>query len=113
MSHTNICGNFVVYYESRKRRPIYECRYDERLKTKSEGSQIETRLIDERFPSVTSGCHCETMGTPSKLRLIRSAYSATGLVRMLPTLDLSCEENDTRRKWNGRLTPEGEKKWSE
>ena len=47
--------------------PIYECRYDERLKTKAEGStrlaytgllgalehlKIETRLIDERFPSV-------------------------------------------------------------
>ena len=36
---------FVVYYESLKgelqKRPIYECRYDERLKTKSEES---TRL---------------------------------------------------------------------
>ena len=62
---------FFVYYESikreLKRRPIYECRCDERLKTKSEGStrlgytgligglehlKIETRLIDERFVSV-------------------------------------------------------------
>ncbi len=61
----------VVYYESRNRelktRPIYECRYDERLKTKSEKStrlvytgligelehlKIETTLIDEMFPSV-------------------------------------------------------------
>jgi hypothetical protein len=60
-----------VYYESRKRvlktRPIHECRYDERLKTKSEKSthlgytglfgelehlKIETRLIDEMFASV-------------------------------------------------------------
>jgi len=58
-----------VLYESIKRelkiRPIYECRYDERLKTKVEEStrltytgllgelehlKIETRLIDEMFP---------------------------------------------------------------
>ena len=62
---------FVVYYESMKRelktRPLYECRCDERLKTKAEEStrlaytgffgelehlKIETRLIDERFESV-------------------------------------------------------------
>ena len=61
----------VVYYESIKRelktRPIYECRCDERLKTKVKGStrlvytglfgelehlKIETRLIDEMFASV-------------------------------------------------------------
>ena len=61
----------VVYYESIKReikiRPIYECRCDERLKTKVEEStrlgysllcaelehlKIETRLIDEMFASV-------------------------------------------------------------
>ena len=61
----------VVYYESIKRelkiRPIYECRCDERLKTKTkeftrltytgslgglEHLKIETRLIDERFASV-------------------------------------------------------------
>ena len=61
----------VVYYESIKRelktRPIYECRCDERLKTKSEESTsltytrllvelehltIETKLIDEMFASV-------------------------------------------------------------
>ena len=50
-----------------KRRPIYECRCDERLKTKTEESdllvsngllgelehlKIETRLIDEMFASV-------------------------------------------------------------
>ncbi len=59
------------YYESRKRelktRPTYECRCDERLKTKSEKStrlsytglfgelehlKIEARLIDEMFVSV-------------------------------------------------------------
>ncbi len=53
--------NIVGYYESikreLKRRPIYECRCDERLKTKSEGSpQIETRLIDEKFSSVMGEC---------------------------------------------------------
>lgn len=61
----------VVYYESIKResktRPIYECRCDERLKTKTEEStllvytgligklehlKIKTRLIDEMFESV-------------------------------------------------------------
>jgi hypothetical protein len=60
-----------VDYESRKRdlqtRHTYECRFDERLKTKSEKStrlgytgligelehlKIETRLIDEMFASV-------------------------------------------------------------
>ncbi len=62
-----------VYYESIKRepkiRPIYECRCDERLKTKVEESmyltytgllgelehlKIKTRLIDEMFESVMS-----------------------------------------------------------
>jgi hypothetical protein len=52
-----------------KTRPIYECRYDERLKTKAQEStsleytgllgelehlKIETRLIDEMFVSVMS-----------------------------------------------------------
>ena len=61
----------IVYYESMKRqlktRPLYECRCDERLKTKAEEStwltytvllreleylKIETKLIDEMFASV-------------------------------------------------------------
>ena len=61
----------VVYYESMNRelktRPVYECRYDERLKTKGEEytllvytgllvelehMKIETTLIDEMFASV-------------------------------------------------------------
>ena len=69
----------VVYYESMKRegtrelktRPIYECRCDERLKTKPEKStlltyswlfgelehlKIKTRLIDEKFPNVIGEC---------------------------------------------------------
>ena len=64
-----------VYYESIKRelkiRPIHECRYDERLKTKSKESthltytgllrelehlKITTRLIDEKFASVMGEC---------------------------------------------------------
>jgi hypothetical protein len=68
-SHT--LGQGHVYYETRKRelktRPIYECRCDERLKTKSEKStrlaytgllgeleqlKIKTRLINEMFASV-------------------------------------------------------------
>ena len=63
--------HIVVYFESMKRelktRPLYECRCDERLKTKDEEStclsytvllgeleylKIETRLIDEMFASV-------------------------------------------------------------
>jgi hypothetical protein len=52
----------VVYYGSIKReiktRPIYECRYDERLKTKVEES---TGLV----------CVLEMMGAPSKLSVIR------------------------------------------
>ena len=62
---------FVFSHESIKRelqiRPIYECRFDERLKTKVEEStrldytgflgelehlKIKTRLIDEMFASV-------------------------------------------------------------
>jgi len=64
-----------VYYESIKRevkiRPIYECRCDERLKTKVEefthlgytgfigeleNLKIKTRLIDETFASMMGEC---------------------------------------------------------
>ena len=69
------CLPFVVYYESinreRKTKPIYECRCDERLKTRVEEStrlactqlvgelehlKTETRLIDEMFASEMSEC---------------------------------------------------------
>ena len=69
--HIIPCVCVFVYYESIKRalntRPIYECRYDERLKTKDEESRrleytgflgelehlrIKTRLIGEIFASV-------------------------------------------------------------
>jgi hypothetical protein len=58
------------------RRLIYECRCDERLKTKVEGStrlaytgfrgglehlKIVTRLIDERFASVMGECEIVTL----------------------------------------------------
>ena len=65
----------LVYYEvikrELKRRPIHECRCDERLKATTEGStllaytglrgglehlKIETRLIDERFANVMGEC---------------------------------------------------------
>ena len=65
----------LVYYESTKQeiqiRPIYKCRYDERLKTKVkeftrltytgligglEHLKIETKLIDDRFVSVMGEC---------------------------------------------------------
>ncbi len=107
--------NCLVYYESikweQKRRPIYEWRCDERLKTKAEGStrlayngllgglehlKIETRLIDERFVSLMGECDFEVIGVPSRLRFTRKAAA---LARVLPTLDLSCEENAVRRKW--------------
>ncbi len=54
-----------------KTRPIYDCRYDERLKPKDDEStwlaytgllekleylKIETRLIGEKFASVMGGC---------------------------------------------------------
>ncbi len=66
-----ILSILVVYYESRNRevktRPMYECRSDERLKTKSEKStrlgytglfgelehlKMKTRLTNEMFPGV-------------------------------------------------------------
>jgi len=65
----------VVYYESikreLKRRLVYECRCDERLKTKTEEFtrltytglvvelehlKIKTRLTDEKFASVMGEC---------------------------------------------------------
>jgi hypothetical protein len=111
-----------VYYESIKQeprtRPIYECRWDERLKTKAEESTrgqprlaytgvlgklehltIETRLIDEMFASVmgeSTLCVLEVIGSPSMLRLTRKAAA---LARVLPTFAFSYEENAARRKW--------------
>ena len=77
-------GHIVVYYESikreLKRRPIYEYRCDERLKTKTEEStrladtrlvvdlehlKIKTRLTNEKFASVKG--ECEIQGLLSSL----------------------------------------------
>jgi hypothetical protein len=74
------CVICVVYYETIKRemnkRFIYECRCDERLKTKDEGStyltytglceglehlKIETKLIDEMLVSVMGECVTVTL----------------------------------------------------
>jgi hypothetical protein len=57
----------------------------------------------------------DTIGVPSKLRLIRKAAA---LARARPTLLLNCWEKATRRKWNwsrsvcGSWTPEDAKKRS-
>ncbi len=65
----NYWKQFFVYYESRKRdlktRPIYECRCDERIKTKVEKS---TRL---------SMCF-EVIGTPSTFKLTRKSEVLRG-----------------------------------
>jgi predicted HAD superfamily hydrolase len=67
------CQYVVFYYESIKQelkiKPIYECRGDERLKTKAEEStrltytgllgeleHLKIRLIDEKFASVMGEC---------------------------------------------------------
>ena len=57
--------------------------------------KIETRLIVERFAGVMGECDLEAIGAPSICNVIRSAAA---LARMLPTLDLSYEENAARQK---------------
>ena len=66
------------------------------LRGELEHLKIETRLTDESFECVMGECDLEGIGDPSIFNIIRSA---TALVRMWPTLDLSCEENAARRKW--------------
>ena len=104
---------FWFYYETIKRklnrRLIYECRCDERLKIKAEGStrlaytgfrgglehlKIDTRLIDKRFESVMGECVIVTLKV---CRLYsKGIRSSATLVRMFPIFDLSCEENAAR-----------------
>jgi hypothetical protein len=74
----------VVYYESIQRdlqiKPIYECRCDERLKTKPvestrlvytglfgelEHLKIKTMLIDEEFTKVMGECVSYMLGVPN------------------------------------------------
>ena len=67
------------YYEEIKReikrRPIYEFRYDERLKVKSEGSTLLA------FTGLCGGLeHLDTTGALSRFKIIRSVcLFATGL----------------------------------
>ncbi len=92
-----------------KTRPIYDCRYDERLEPKYveftclvytvlleelEYLKIETRLIDEKFTSVMGECDVDMMGAPSKSSVIRKVAS---LVRVRPTLILTWSEKAARR----------------
>ena len=97
-----------VYYESLKgelkTKPIYEFRYDGRLKTKVEEStrltytllvvelehlKIETRLIDEMFPSEMGEY---VIGESSTLRLTRKVSSLT---RVMPTFSRNWVEKVT------------------
>ena len=87
-----------VYYETIKReikrRPIYDCRCDERLKTKAERStrltytgllgglehlKIETRLIDEKFVSANA------MGEYVTCLLYTSPSPRDGLLSRMPS----------------------------
>ncbi len=93
----------VVYYESIQRElkiePIYECRYDGKLKRKTEESTrlTYTGLIGElEHPKIKTRL-IDVMGTPSKLSVIRKDVS---LVRVRSTLDLNCDENTVWWKWN-------------
>jgi hypothetical protein len=89
-----VCWDRSVYYEETKRELkrilIYECRCNERLKVKSEGSRrlaytgliggleplkIETRLRGGRFQSVKGECDPEAIGAPSMFKLIREDAS--------------------------------------
>ena len=53
-------------------------------------------------------CDLKAIGALSIFKLIRKAAA---LARMLPTFDLSCEENAARRKWKSPLVG-AKKKWS-
>jgi hypothetical protein len=92
---------------------MYEYRCDEQaegstrlaytgLRGGLEHLKIETRFLDEKFlfASVMRVCDLEAIGPSSMFKLIRKAAA---LARMLPTLALSCEENNARRKWMSPL----------
>ncbi len=55
--------------------------------------KIETKLIDERFPSVMGECEIVTL----KVRPLYLTVYDSGLVRILPHFDLRIEENVARR----------------
>jgi hypothetical protein len=96
----------VVYYESIKRelktRPIYECRYDERLKTKSEESEmfvyyesikreLKTRPIYE--------CRCDERLKPKAEESTRLVY--TGLLGELEHLKIETRNLHTSHTLGG------------
>ncbi len=112
-SPTSHSLDFFVYYQSIKRnlnrRTILECRCDERLKTKSEGSSIHwvvrgtvtPKDIDEvnkREVYECDGwvCDLDVTGESSIFNVI---HRAPTLGSILSTFDLICEENVTRLKW--------------
>jgi hypothetical protein len=96
---------------------MYECRCDERLKTKYvkstrlsytgllgelEHPTTETRLIDEMFSECDGWvCVLEVIGVPSILSVIRKT---SVLTRVLPTFAFRVDENRERRKWNSPMT---------
>jgi hypothetical protein len=96
------------------------CRYNERLKVKTDGSNVprihwltrgtgtpkDRDEVNRREFWVGDGWVCVTvwsraLGVPSLFKVIRSAPALT---RMLLTLDLICEENASRRKWSPKKT---------
>jgi hypothetical protein len=100
----------LFYYETIKRksnrRLIHECRCDERLKAKVEGStrlvytglcgglehlKIETRLIDERFASVMGEC---VFLTSQVCRRSQRDGSGTGHGRVEQIVVLKLQKND-------------------
>ncbi len=58
--------------------------------------------VNKREVCECDGCVCdlEVIGDSSIFNVI---HSGAALVRMLSTLDLSCEEKVARRKWNWSL----------
>ena len=63
------------------------------------GTPKDKDEVNKREVCECDGCVCdlEAIGSPSIFNVI---HSAVVLVRMLTTLDLSCEEKAARRKWN-------------
>ncbi len=81
--------SMFVYHETIKRklnrRLIYECRWDEGLKDKT-----ETRLMNESFASVMGECDLDATGAPSIFNEIRSS---TSLARRFPHSDFIWKEH--------------------
>jgi hypothetical protein len=100
--------NFV-YYESRKGevkpRPIYECRYDDRLKMKSEKPK-DTDEVNRRDVCECDGWACvlEVIGVSSRLSVIRKVWTLT---RVLSTFSFRVVKNTVRWKWNSPLVDYG------